>query len=199
MTKLIWPLVFLIVVLTVLFMSRGHFAPKDIELSAKGLKVSFYLVQAEERGGPGGQASKLPIDEKMIIRAAGAAQSISLVGKRILWVDDNPENNINERQALEALGLTFTLAENTTQALEKLNRESFDAVISDFKRKDDYQGGYTLLAALKERNLKIPYLIYSSSASSELEAEAKRRGALGETNRPTRLFELVIEALQKRP
>ena len=31
----------------------------------------------------------------------------------VLWVDDDPDINIGERQALEALGLTFVLASST--------------------------------------------------------------------------------------
>jgi CheY-like chemotaxis protein len=196
--SLVWPFVFLVIAIVALIMSQNKSTVKEMELSPKGIKISFYLLQAEERGGPSGQPPTTPVNEKQILITASSSQTISLVGKKILWVDDNPDNNVSERRALEALGLSFALAESTEQALRYLDTTSVDAVISDFKRKDDSQGGYTLLERLKERNLRIPYIIYTGSASPELEAEAKKRGALGETNRPTRLFELVIEALQKK-
>lgn len=37
--------------------------------------------------------------------------------KRILWVDDRPENNVYERNILEKYGLVFSLALSTQQAL----------------------------------------------------------------------------------
>ena len=37
----------------------------------------------------------------------------------VLWVDDRPDNNRFERQALEALGIRFALATSTEDALEK--------------------------------------------------------------------------------
>lgn len=35
----------------------------------------------------------------------------------VLWVDDRPDNNIHERRAFEAVGLSFTLARSTSEAL----------------------------------------------------------------------------------
>ncbi len=61
----------------------------------------------------------------------------------ILWVDDRPSNNIYERQALEALGISFTLAKSTEEALEKISKQSFDAIISDMGRPPDSRAGYT--------------------------------------------------------
>jgi hypothetical protein len=39
---------------------------------------------------------------------------------QILWVDDRPENNVYERQAMESMGLQFTLALSTSEALDVL-------------------------------------------------------------------------------
>jgi CheY-like chemotaxis protein len=62
-----------------------------------------------------------------------------------LWVDDFPNNNIYERQALEALGVNFVLATSTEEALKKISRQRFDAIISDMGRPPDSRAGYTLL------------------------------------------------------
>ncbi|MFL6354136.1 MAG: hypothetical protein ACJ74Z_20105, partial [Bryobacteraceae bacterium] len=43
--------------------------------------------------------------------------------KEILWVDDRPDNNVYERRAFEPLGITFTLATSTDQALELLSTQ----------------------------------------------------------------------------
>lgn len=56
-------------------------------------------------------------------------------------MDDNPANNNYERQALEALGIRFTISTSTEDALEKIKVQNFDAVISDMGRPPDTQAG----------------------------------------------------------
>lgn len=41
-----------------------------------------------------------------------------LVGARILWVDDHPENNINEKRTLEDFGVQVDQVRSATEALE---------------------------------------------------------------------------------
>jgi CheY-like chemotaxis protein len=112
----------------------------------------------------------------------------------ILWVDDNPDINIYERQALEALGVTFVLASSTNDAIEKLGVRSFEAIISDMDRPPDSQAGYTLLHKLRAAKLQTPFIICSSRASDR-RAEAKRRGAVGCTDRADELLEMVLSTL----
>jgi CheY-like chemotaxis protein len=125
-----------------------------------------------------------------MIRRAGRAT--------VLWVDDRPSNNIHERQALEALGVTFVLATSTNEALEKVKSQSFDVIISDMGRPPDPQAGYTLLNELRTSGNQTPFIIYAGSRAPEHRAEARRRGALGYTNRPDELFEMVVSALGRR-
>ena len=116
----------------------------------------------------------------------------------VLWVDDRPSNNVLERQALEALGVTFVLATSTDEAFEKLNRQSFDAIISDMGRPPDSQAGYTLLDKLRAGGNQTPFIIYAGSRAPAHRAEARRRGALGCTNRPDELFEMVTSVFGHR-
>ena len=122
-----------------------------------------------------------------VIRRAGKST--------VLWVDDKPSNNVHERQALEALGVSFVLATSTDEALEKLKRRSFDAIISEMGRPPDPQAGYTLLDKLRASGDRTPFIIYAGSRAPEHRAEARRRGAVGCTNRPDELFEMVLSAL----
>jgi CheY-like chemotaxis protein len=126
------------------------------------------------------------VTPRMIRRAGRAA---------VLWVDDRPSNNVHERQALEALGVTFVLATSTDEALEKLKGQSFDAIISDMGRASDSQAGYTLLDKLRAGGNQTPFIIYAGSRAPEHRAEARRRGAVGCTNRPDELFEMVLAVL----
>ena len=119
-------------------------------------------------------------------------------GSTVLWVDDRPQNNRYERQALEALGIGFVLSTSTEDALARTQHQSFDAIVSDMGRPPDPRAGYTLLDALRKRGDYPPFIIYAGSRSPEHIAEAKRRGALGCTNQPQELFELVLEAVRSR-
>jgi len=126
------------------------------------------------------------------------ARDAKLNGAVILWVDDHPENNLFERQALIEMGVRIISVTNTQTALDELRRRPFDAIISDFTRSDDPKGGYTLLEKLPKRPTHPPYIIYSGSFSSTFSDEAKSKGALGETNEPSDLFKLVIKAIKMR-
>jgi CheY-like chemotaxis protein len=68
---------------------------------------------------------------------------------------------VHERQAFEALGVTFVLATSTDEALEKLKRQSFDAIISDMNRPPDSQAGYTLLDKLRVGGNQTPFITLS--------------------------------------
>jgi CheY-like chemotaxis protein len=114
-----------------------------------------------------------------------------------LWVDDNPGNNIFERQALGALGVSFVLARSTEEALELLNKQKFDVIISDMSRPPDPRAGYTLLEKLRSSGDRTPFVIYSGSSAPEHKAEAMRRGAVGQTNRAAELFAYVLTALNR--
>lgn len=114
----------------------------------------------------------------------------------VLWVDDRPENNVYERQSLEALGVTFVLALSTEEALQKRKGQRFDAIISDMGRPPDDKAGYTLLQQLRAEGDQTPYVIYAGSNAPEYKAEARKRGAMGCTNRASELFEYVTSALR---
>jgi CheY-like chemotaxis protein len=114
----------------------------------------------------------------------------------VLWVDDNPSNNLYARKALEALGIHFTISTATDDALEKLRVNKYDVVISDMGRPPDNRAGYTLLAEMKKLGIKTPFVIYAGSNRPEHKAEARQKGAIGTTNNPQELFQMVLGAIQ---
>jgi len=117
---------------------------------------------------------------------------------RILWVDDRPENNVYERKAFEALGLSFSLALSTNEALEILKRSKFACIISDMGRREGPKEGYILLEAIRKQGERIPFIIYAGSNAPEHKQEASERGAQGSTNNPQELFEIVTKAVIKQ-
>ena len=113
----------------------------------------------------------------------------------VLWVDDRPNNNINERQTLEALGINFVLATSTDEALERLARQRFDAIISDMGRPPDPRAGYTLLDQLRSTGKETPFIIYAGSRDPEHVAESRSHGAIGCTNNANELIKMVMSVL----
>ena len=115
----------------------------------------------------------------------------SVEKKMILWIDDNPDNNIYERQAFQKVGYQIFLAKNSNEALTIIDNEAISVIISDFKRDDDAESGYNLLDKIRKNGIKVPFFFYSSSANQKYIEEAMRRGAQGETNNANDLFKMV--------
>ena len=117
----------------------------------------------------------------------------------VLWVDDHPEYNEFERQALEALGVRFRTATSTGEALTALGTKKFNLIISDMDRPPDSQAGYTLLEKLRSSGDQTPVMFYTSSASPEQQRDARARGALGQTDNAPALFASILEILRHQP
>jgi CheY-like chemotaxis protein len=112
--------------------------------------------------------------------------------RKVLWVDDNPNNNDLERKAMDAYSISFELAKSTGEALGRLRNEKFDAIISDMARPPDYVAGYTLLEALRSSGDNTPYFIYAGSSDPKHLKEALNRGAQWNTNNPAELITKIL-------
>jgi CheY-like chemotaxis protein len=210
---LIWPVLVFFVLLRFgpaireFFASLGEFSLKaaGFEASAKRIKAEATAALASavaSRPEPGTTPEESAREARAAISVVAETvtpQVIRHAGRStILWVDDIPSNNKHERQALEALGVSFVLSTSTEDALERLRTRSFDVIISDMGRPPDPQAGYTLLDKIRASGDKTPFIIYAGSRAPEHQAEARRRGALGCTNRPSELFEMVLSALRRK-
>jgi CheY-like chemotaxis protein len=160
--------------------------------------VSLMLAD-KKQGTAAGESDEISRITNSMAGAVAAAQRRPEAGGRpsgrVLWVDDNPDNNNYEREVFEALGFSFELALSTAEALDFLENEHFDAVISDMGRREGPREGYVLLERLRDNGLNLPYFIYSSSNAPEYRREAQARGAQGSTSSPTELLDLVATAV----
>lgn len=176
-----------------------------LEATAKRQQIeAAALLGAASATKPGDSSgTKTPPDEAKAKEIANViSQSVKpnslrrLAEASVLWVDDNPTNNLYERKSLEALGIHFTISPSTEDALEKLRSYKYDVIISDMGRGLDRKAGYTLLAAKQKLGDKTPYIIYAGSNLQEQKVEARQKGAIGSTNNPQELFQLVLGAIQ---
>lgn len=114
----------------------------------------------------------------------------------ILWVDDNPENNQFVRKRFNDQGWPSVTARSTREALQLLETQRFDVVISDFSRPRDDLAGYRLLDELNGRDGSPPLIYYVGNYTTEQAEEAKKRGALGETNSAQEILKLMEQVRQ---
>ena len=134
---------------------------------------------------------------KLAKQAVNPLMMRQLSKTRILWVDDHPENNTYQRNALEALGIRFTIVTSTEIALKELKSKEFDAIISDMDRSPDKVAGYTLLDEVKAMNINVPFILYARGGNrEERKKDALRKGAFASVSGPQTLFETVINALE---
>ncbi|MCK9171995.1 MAG: sigma-54 dependent transcriptional regulator [Desulfuromonas thiophila] len=94
---------------------------------------------------------------------------------RILIVDDEEKIRAILAYILEEVGHQVAEAANGLQALEQLDADGFDLVISDMRM--DGMDGLELLAAIRERELGCPVVFITAYATLESAVEALRLGA----------------------
>jgi CheY-like chemotaxis protein len=168
------------------------------EVTKPQLDVVSSLTVAFAEGSRSGTADQSPPDSARLLataQRATAATRTAVRAPKILWVDDRPDNNIHERGAMEAAGFSVHTALTTEAAERRVAKEPFDVIISDMGRPEGPQAGYDLLERLRASGKTTPFIIYASSGSAEHRAEAKRRGAVGCTNNPAELLEMVTAAI----
>lgn len=125
--------------------------------------------------------------------------------KRILWVDDRPDNNRFETAALAKLQIEVVAVTSTKGALARLDKdpEPFDLVLSDWQRPelhlDTVSAGIHLLRQLRKRHLTVPVVFYHGSFDERERVlrrqQAVHEGAFGEAVMPDELFSLIAAAL----
>lgn len=173
----------------------------DVSITAQQAQAAGALAAAVTSNAAAGQ-DKMETAETAQAAASVVAHAVtpeSIQRARaatILWVDDNPDNNIFVRRSLEALGVRFVTATSTDEAADLAGRQQFDAIISDVSRGIDRTAGYSLLDQLRAVGIQTPAIIYSGSADPARRAAAKKHGAVDATNRPDELFEMVLSVLK---
>lgn len=125
--------------------------------------------------------------------------------KRILWVDDRPDNNRFETAALAKIQIEIVAVTSTKAALARLDTDSeaFDLVLSDWQRPefhfDTISAGIHLLRQLRKRHLTVPVVFYHGSFDEgeriSRQQQAMREGAFGEAVMPDELFRLIAAVL----
>jgi len=113
---------------------------------------------------------------------------------RILVVDDEPSMREMLRIVLRRDGYEVVLAENGKAAIERLQSQPFDLLLSDIRMPD--VSGVEVLRAAKEVNRDLVAFMMTAFASTDTAVEAMRLGAVDYFIKPFSMDELRLKVRQ---
>jgi two-component system response regulator PilR (NtrC family) len=114
---------------------------------------------------------------------------------RILIVDDEPSMREMLRIVLRRDGYDVTVAANGSQAIDILQRERVDFLLSDIRMPDI--SGVEVLRAAKEANRDLVAFMMTAFASTDTAVEAMRLGAVDYFTKPFNMDELRLKVRQQ--
>ena len=123
-----------------------------------------------------------------------ARRSTSSKKLRLLVADDNPTNREVIGKILERGGHAATMVTNGEEALDELERESYDVVILD--RNMPIVGGVEVLQALRlmtRGRERLPVIMLSADVTAEAKREALEAGADAFLSKPIEALRLLEE------
>ncbi len=192
---------FLAVALLIVFYKpiRHELLPKLSGMNVMGVEFAFVedsidaAIELAEKN-PQWKVEIPPADKKRVLNRA--KQHLAIFRQaQILWVDDHPENNRNERRMFRQLGAEIDIAKSTDEALDMFSNAGYDLVISDMARRDQPTAGLDLLSELRKDNKTAPVIFYVGVIDPGKGVPAQ---AFGITNRPDELLHLTLDALERK-
>lgn len=127
-------------------------------------------------------------DEAAPLRIGEAADSRG----RVLWVDDNPQNNRQELAYLKRHQVAVYSVTNSKDALILLSLYHYDAVISDMGRAEDPLAGLRLLQAMRQQGINTAFYLYTIMPSATKVQLLQQYGAQGVATEPEQLYQYIL-------
>lgn len=121
-----------------------------------------------------------------------------MVNKKILVIDDDPTFCLMLQKFLSKNQYEVTTAGNGAKALQLMDAQSFDLILTDYRLPDT--DGILLLEAVQKSNSHIPVILMTSYGDIKLSVMAIKKGALDYITKPINpqeLLELVKNAFEK--
>lgn len=111
---------------------------------------------------------------------------------RILWVDDNPANNLVEKAYFEQKNIGVYNTVTSQEALMLLSMYNYQAVISDMGRHGDSLAGLKLLQAIRAEGNNTPFYLYTYIESPGLVDAIYESGGQAVVLDSESLYQLVL-------
>lgn len=160
------------------------------KIGVAGLEIEFRKGVEEADKARGKSASESQVER--IARRLAVSRDL-VRGARILWVDDEPDNNRLEARPLEVAGASIVFARSTQEAIDAADGAHFDLAISDIVRGGDAEAGLRMLDELKARGMAVPVIFYVGRAQKPAPP-----AAFGIADRPDELLHLVLDGLARQ-
>jgi two-component system, NtrC family, response regulator HydG len=121
---------------------------------------------------------------------------MSLIRKRLLFVDD--QRGIRETLSLILLrhGFTVTLAATIQQALQQIEAQEFDLLLCDLNVERE-RDGYTVVRRMREVHPRCVTIILTGYPDLESAIDGIRLGVIDYITKPTNADELVTLLTEK--
>ncbi|MCB0703855.1 MAG: response regulator [Saprospiraceae bacterium] len=113
---------------------------------------------------------------------------------RLLWIDDQPDQNIFESNIIRSLGASISYANSSEQALLKIQKEPFQLIISDISRNGFAREGIQFLTKLNAEQTAVPFIFYTGAIDR---SKGVPPYAFGITNSPSELVHLVLDFIER--
>ena len=138
-------------------------------------------------------------DVDAIMRSTPALAHAPRPSAHVLWIDDNPKNNVDERRYLRSSGISFDNVVTTSEAVEQLRNSPYDLVITDLGRYTRYEksaplAGLEVIQSVVQSGGP-PIIVYAGNNALKHRDEVIGLGGLGSTNEPQVLYSLIDRAL----
>jgi DNA-binding response OmpR family regulator len=111
---------------------------------------------------------------------------------RVLWVDDHPENNVEERRFLRSRKIAVYEVATSEEALALLAMYDYRAVISDMNRNGRPLAGLELVREMRRRNDSTPFFLYTVVPSPAQRAHLAEAGGQRATVTPAELYAAIL-------
>lgn len=120
--------------------------------------------------------------------------SVSIAGKRILAVDDSPDNLTLLQLLMRPTGANLSMVESGREALDKLKNEPFDLILMDIQMPE--MDGHETMKKIRALGLDTPIIALTAHAARE-EHERCRASGCGEVlTKPINRIDLVRKISQ---
>ena len=155
---------FLVAVLIWIFYKpiRDDLLPHLIGFKAAGVELSFIkdsidaAIELAEKF-PKWKVEIPSIDKERALKRA--RQHLKVFREaQLLWVDDHPEYNLNERSMFRQLGAEIDVAKCSEESLAMLKDHGYDVIISDVARGNESSAGLKFLEEFRKQNKTTPVI-----------------------------------------
>lgn len=205
---ILWPIVVGIALLYLApAIKRKIDGSENMELGVAGFSAKFGAAEAaasmvaaqlkyDSAGGSAGRINPANVAEMVTGLSTPESQAV-IKHTVVLWVDDNPNNNTYELNALRALSFDIETSTSTEDALGKMQRSSYDLIISDIRREPNQRAGFEMLTEMRRTGITTPVVFYTATAKTAQRTEAISLGAKGVAAAPEELLRLITDVLPR--